>query len=163
MVSWRNRGYDATLTATDFGAQRASLMSPSMFRRFCLPGIAANVQAAHQAGLKYVKHTCGNNWSLLPMFTEIGVDCYQSVQESAGMDTAEVKRRYGDRMTIWGGVQVEHLVSGTPEDVRRDVRRAMRVAGEGGFILGASHSIAVGTRYDNFMAMLDEFVRLRDR
>jgi len=31
----------------------------------------------------------------------------------------------------------------------------------GGFILGASHSIAVGTRYENFMAMLEEFDRLR--
>ena len=32
----------------------------------------------------------------------------------------------------------------------------------GGYILGASHSIAVGAKYDNFMAMLDEFVALRD-
>ena len=30
----------------------------------------------------------------------------------------------------------------------------------GRFILGASHSIAVGTRYDNYMAMLDEHRKL---
>jgi hypothetical protein len=33
----------------------------------------------------------------------------------------------------------------------------------GGFILGPSHSIAYGTKYENFMAMLDEFDRLRFR
>ena len=33
----------------------------------------------------------------------------------------------------------------------------------GGFILGPSHSIAKGTPYDNFMAVLDEYVRLRDK
>jgi hypothetical protein len=32
-----------------------------------------------------------------------------------------------------------------------------------GFILGPSHSIAYGTKYDNFMAMLDEYVHLRER
>ena len=29
-------------------------------------------------------------------------------------------------------------------------------------MLGASHSIAWGTKYENFMAMLDEFDKLRD-
>ncbi|MFQ6097033.1 MAG: uroporphyrinogen decarboxylase family protein, partial [Armatimonadota bacterium] len=67
------------------------------------------------------------------------------------------------RMAVWGGVRVENLVSGTMEDVRADVRRAMKHAKPGGgFILGSTHSIAVGTKYDNFMAMLDEFERLRD-
>ncbi len=33
----------------------------------------------------------------------------------------------------------------------------------GGFILGPSHSIAYGTKYENFMALLDEFVKLRDK
>jgi uroporphyrinogen-III decarboxylase len=58
-------------------------------------------------------------------------------------------------------VAVENLVGGTPADVRADVRRAMDCAKPGGrFILGASHSVAVGTRYDNYMAMLDEHARL---
>ena len=55
------------------------------------------------------------------------------------------------------------MLQGTPEDVRRDVRIAMDTAKRGGgFILGPSHSVAYGTSYDNFMAMLDEFERTRD-
>jgi len=55
-------------------------------------------------------------------------------------------------------VPLENLISGTPEDVRRDVRRAMECAKRGGrFILGTSHSVAVGSRYENFLAMLDEY------
>jgi len=60
-------------------------------------------------------------------------------------------------------VAVEHLIAGTPTQVREDVGRAMAGAKPGGrFILGASHSIAVGTQYDNYMAMLDEYHKLRD-
>jgi uroporphyrinogen-III decarboxylase len=58
-------------------------------------------------------------------------------------------------------VAVENLVGGTMEEVRRDVRRAMACAKPGGrFILGSSHSVAVGTKYDNYLAMLDEYRKL---
>jgi len=59
---------------------------------------------------------------------------------------------------------MEILITGTPDDVRRDVRQAMeRGAPGGGFILGPSHSIAYGTNYENFMAFIDEYVKLRDK
>ena len=52
------------------------------------------------------------------------------------------------------------FIGGTPDDVRADVRHAMQCAKPGGrFILGASHSIAVGSNYDNFMTMLDEYYK----
>lgn len=160
---WRNRGWDATINGTDFGYHAGPLMSPAMFRRLCLPAIEFNVRSAHDHGLKFIQHACGNNWPILETFVQAGIDCYQSVQASAGMDIAQVKEACRGRMAVWGGVRVENLVSGTVEDVRADVRRAMKHAKPGGgFILGSTHSIAVGTKYDNFMAMLDEFERLRD-
>lgn len=79
------------------------------------------------------------------------------------MDLARVREAAGGRLTLWGGVPVENLVSGSAEQVREDVRAAMATLKPSGrFILGASHSIAVGTRYDNFMAMLDEFEKHRE-
>jgi len=125
--------------------------------------LAANVQAAHDAGLLFVQHACGNNQRILDGFLQAGIDDYQSIQASAGMDLAQVKERAGGRMAVWGGVPVEHLVDGTPDQVRRDVRDAVARAKPGGaFVMGSTHSIAIGTKYDCFMAMLDEFEKLRD-
>lgn len=161
--TWRNPGFDATMDGTDWAMSKGTFMSPRMWRRFLYPALADNVRATHDHGLLFVQHACGNNWAILDGLLEAGVDCYQSVQASASMDLGAVKARVHGQMAVWGGVPVEHLVSGTPDDVRQDVRAAMRVAKEGGgFILGSTHSIAVGARYDCFMAMLDEFVRLRD-
>ena len=62
------------------------------------------------------------------------------------------------------GIPVETLILGAPKDVRQTVRTAMARGARGnGFILGPSHSIAMNVRYENFMAMLDEFVKLRDK
>jgi uroporphyrinogen-III decarboxylase len=153
---------DAVLWAEDLGYKTGPLIGPAMFRDFFLEANKArarNVKGRH--GKKILKHCCGNINLLLDLFIDIGFDAYQSIQPTAGMDICRLKRDYGDRITLWGGVAVEDLVGGTPEDVRADVRRAMGCAKPGGrFILGASHSIAVGTRYDNFMALLDEHSKL---
>jgi uroporphyrinogen-III decarboxylase len=97
------------------------------------------------------------------MFAEAGYDAYQSIQRTAGMDVLDIKNRYGDHMIPWGGLDVELLVSGTPEDIKRAVRFAMEhYKPDGRYIFGTSHSIAVGTGYDNFMAMVDEFEKWRE-
>jgi hypothetical protein len=149
---------DGVLWGADFGYKTGPFISPAMFREFYLEANKARVANIHEKFHKPVlKHSCGNNWALLDMFVEMGYDAYQSIQPTAGMDICKVKKLYGDRMTLWGGVALENLTGGTTKDVRTDVRRSMKCGKPGGrFILGSSHSIAVGTKYDNYMAMLDE-------
>jgi len=153
---------DAVMWAEDLGYKTGPLVGPAMFRALFLDANkerARNVKSKH--GQKILKHCCGNVDLLLDFFVEIGFDAYQSIQPSAGMDICRLKRDYGSKLALWGGVAVENLVGGTPEDVRADVRRSMACAKPGGrFILGASHSIAVGTKYDNYLALLDEYGKL---
>ncbi len=155
---------DGVLWDQDFAHNTGPFISPAMFREFFLVANQARVTRLRtRFNQKILKHCCGNTRRLQGLFVELGYDAYQSIQGSAGMDLATLKRELGTRMTLWGGVAVEHLIAGTPADVRDDVRRAMACAKPGGrFILGASHSIAVGTRYENYMAMLDEYRRLCD-
>ncbi len=157
-------GTDGVLWGTDFAATTGPFISPRMFRTFCLPSIRERVAAVKSYGLTVLKHACGNNWKLLDMFVEAGYDAYQSIQASASMDLGQVKARYGGRLALWGGARVESLVSGTSDDVRRDVAKAMQVGAPGsGYIFGTSHSVAVGTKYDNFMAMLDAYHHWAER
>jgi uroporphyrinogen-III decarboxylase len=153
---------DAVMWAEDLGFKTGPLIGPAMFEDLFLE---ANKERARSVkgryGKKIIRHCCGNVNLLMDSFIEIGFDAYQSIQPTAGMDICRLKKEYGDRITLWGGVAVEHLVGGTPAEVRADVRRAMACAKPGGrFILGASHSVAVGTKYDNYMAMLDEHAKL---
>jgi len=110
-----------------------------------------------------MKHACGNNNKLLDMFVEAGYDAYQSIQQSAGMELETIKARYGGHFAAWGGIPVELLVSGKPEDVKKAVIHAAEKYKPGGrYIFGSTHSIAVGTKYENFMTMVDEFEKGRD-
>ncbi|MFZ5515176.1 MAG: uroporphyrinogen decarboxylase family protein [Candidatus Zhuqueibacterota bacterium] len=150
---------DAILWGADFGYKSGPFISPTMFRDFFVAPNKARVKNLREKfGVKIMKHACGNNNPLMDDFIEIGYDAYQSIQPTAGMDLCQLKQKYGDKLTLWGGVALEHIVSGAPDDVRNDVRNAMACAKPGGrFILGISHSVAVGSKYENYMAMLDEY------
>ena len=150
-------GQSGVLWGTDLACQNGPMLSPQMYRDLFLEGFSQRIASAKSHGQKVVKHMCGNNWPLLDMMVEAGIDCYQSIQQSAGMDIAKVQEQYKDKFVVWGGVPVEYLIGGSMQDVRRAVQKVMtEVAPKGRFIFGTSHSVAVGTQYDNFMAMLDE-------
>lgn len=153
---------DGVLWGADFGFKSGPFISPKMFKEFFVEANKTRVKNLHEKfDVKVFKHCCGNIKSLLDFFIEIGYDVYQSIQATAGMDICELKKSYGDKITLWGGVSLENLICGTQEDVRKDVRRSMACAKTGGrFILGTSHSVAVGSNYDNYMAMLDEYHKI---
>ena len=157
-------GQDAVGWGQDFSSTQGPFISPSMFREFVLPGIVSRVANIHkQFSIPVMKHACGNNNLLMNMFVEAGYDAYQSIQRTAGMDLARIKADYGNKFAAWGGISVEQLVSGTQEDVRNEVINAMEVyKPDGRYIFGSTHSICVGTKYDNFMTMADEFEKRRD-
>lgn len=163
MEFWRNRGWHGVLNGTDFGHTTGTFVSPAAFRRLFLPAVQANVRAAHERGLHFFQHSCGDNRPILNDLADAGIDCLQSLQPEAGMTPGFVKRATGNRVAAWGGVDLHVLISGTPDDVRAEVRHTMETAKRGGrLILGASQSIGWGTTYDNFMAMLDEYEKTRD-
>jgi hypothetical protein len=160
---WKHREFDGVMNENDFGHTTGTFVSPETFRRLFLPNVKFNAGAIHAGGWDFIQHSCGDNRPIFDQLVEGGIDCLQSLQPQAGMSPAMVKERSGNQMAAWGGVDVANLVKGSMEDVRRDVRETMETAkAGGGLILGPSHSVAWGTKYDNFMAMLDELEKTRD-
>jgi len=156
-------GQSGVRWGSDFAFNSGPFISPEHFRRFVVPYARERIRSVTARGQRVVKHSCGNNRALLPLFLEAGYPSYQSIQASAGMDLEEVRRAVGPDMVLWGNVPLEVLQLGTPEDVRQAVRRTVEKGKRvGRYIFGSSHSIAVGTPYDNFLAMADEFVKVRD-
>ncbi len=162
---WKVRpGQDAVFFEQDMASSKGPMISPDLFREFCLPAMTERIGRVSALGKQVILHNCGNNRPLMGQFIEAGLQCYQSLQSIPDMSIAGLKRDFGEHLAFWGGIALETLITGSPEDCRKNVREAMEAgAPGGGFILGPSHSIAKGTPYDNFMAVLDEYVRLRDK
>jgi uroporphyrinogen decarboxylase len=143
-------------TADDMATQKGLLMSPEMYRRFIKPlykkyyGVIRSMTDA-----KIFYHSCGNVVDLLDDFIEIGLDIINPVQVSAMPDTASLKKRFGDRLVFWGGIDTQHVLpGGTVQEVEREVRRRIQDLGPGGgFVLAAVHNIQPDVPPENIVAM----------
>ncbi len=152
-------GIDGIMMPVDYAGSIAPFMSPDAFRKILLPNMKDRIRQIHDRNMPVFKHACGNNKLLLDMFIEAGVDCYQSLQKTAGMDLKWLKQKYGSELVLWGGLSVENLLSAGPEEVEKETKEALCIGKRGGkYIFGSSHSIAKGTKYENFMKMVDTYL-----
>jgi len=84
---------------------------------------------------------------------EIGISVLNPIQPEC-MEPAEVKRRWGDRITLHGCISLQRtLPFGSPDDVRREVEDLIRTCGmDGGLILMPSNVIQPDTSVENIIA-----------
>ncbi len=140
----------------DFGMNTGCIMSPDSIRQIYLPVIRAVNQAIVSSGMIPFFHCCGNIWDILDDFVDAGYKGYQSIQESARMDTASVKARYGRQLTLWTGIQCETLIKGSAEDAIAEVRKNLDICMPGGgYIFGSTNTVQYGAKTDNYLKALD--------
>ncbi|MCM8785497.1 MAG: hypothetical protein NC827_03615 [Candidatus Omnitrophica bacterium] len=153
------KGQDGVLLEQDMAGTKGPFISPDLFKKCCYPFLKRRVENIKKYIPYVFLHNCGNNIPFMDMFIDSGIDVYQSLQTNAGMDIEFLTKMYGDRLIFWGGISTEILISGSMEDVRKNVKEVIEKFKKKNlrFIIGPSHSIAFGTKYDNFMALIDEY------
>ena len=104
-------------------------------------------------------HCCGGIEPLINDIIEAGFDILNPVQCSAsGMDPKTLKKKYGSRITFWGGgVDTQKtLPFGTPENVKEEVKQRIEIFAEGGgFVFNTIHNVVPNTPLDNLLAMFE--------
>jgi len=149
---------DVAQIADDIAGQNGPLISPRSYRKLLKPRHKELCDFIHaRTNARIFMHSCGAIRSFIPDFIEIGIDIINPVQVSAaGMDSAELKREFGKDIVFWGGgVDTQHVLgSGTPDDVRAEVRRRLRdFMPGGGFVFNTVHNIQGNVPAENLVAM----------
>ena len=72
-------------------------------------------------------------------------------------DTAELKTRFGDRVTFWGAIDTQHVLPhGTVAEVEAEVRNRIRDLGPGGgYVVGPVHNIQPDVPPENIVALAE--------
>jgi len=150
----------AFVCGTDFGTQTSSFCSVQTFRELYMPYYqAVNGWIHRRTNWKTFKHSCGAVEKFMESFIDAGFDIISPVQcSAAGMEPAQLKSRYGDRLVFWGGgVDTQKsLPFGTPEEIRRQVLERCEVFSKnGGFVFDTVHNIQALTPVENIVAMVE--------
>jgi uroporphyrinogen decarboxylase len=141
----------------DMGYRGGPLIGPDDLREFVLPGHQLMAELSHQAGRPYLLHSCGNlDLIMEDLINEVGIDARHSFEDTIE-DVITANRKYGDRIAMLGGIDVDFLCRSTEQEIRSRVKHTLdECLPGGGYCLGSGNSIANYIPVDNYLAMLDE-------
>ena len=150
----------AFICGTDFGTQTSQFCSVATFESLWAPYYKRVNDWIHaNTKWKTFKHCCGAAEPFMKPFIECGFDIINPVQLSAaGMNAVDLKKKYGDRLTFWGGAvdTQKTLPFGSPADVRREALERCAIFSEnGGFVFNAIHNVQARTPVENVVALVD--------
>lgn len=132
---WAKTDVEGVQFMDDWGSQIALLISPDMWRAWFKPLYREYCEILRGAGKYVFFHSDGEISSIYPDLIEIGIHAVNS--QLFCMDMEELGRRYSGKITFWGEIDRQQILTfGTPDDCREAVARVRRALdrGKGGVI-----------------------------
>ena len=146
--------FDSAFFWDDLGYKNGTFFSPAMYRELLFPYHKRLCDFCNARGMSVVLHSCGNVKAFMPMFIEAGFACIQPLETKAGMDLFELKREYGDKITLMGGIDVRAMVLGG-EALEKEVIEKISLAKQGGgYIYHSDHSVPDNVSFSNYARVI---------
>ncbi len=142
----------------DYGGMEDLMISPEHFRTFFKPALRRIVESvkAYRSDLPVVFHTDGAIRRIVPDLVDIGIDVLNPLEPLPATDWKAIKGEFGDRLCFMGGVDVRGALTGSMEDVERDVARCVETfAGGGGYILTSANHMQADVPPENVVRMFE--------
>ena len=146
-----------TSSGDDFATQASTFFSVDMFREMVMPYFKERIRVTKQyTDAKFLHHSCGNVFTLIPSLIESGVDILNPIQPcSPAMNPANLRDTYRDQIVFHGGLDTQEILpNSSPERVREEVKKLMDVfKPTGNYIFAAAHNIQTDVSAENLNAM----------
>ena len=153
--------FDAVRWPDDMGYKHNQFFSKRTYRNLLKPFHQRAIDWAHQRGMKAMLHSCGDINPLIPELIDIGLDCLNPLEVKAGMDPVAIKKTYGDKLVLHGGVNA--VLWDKPDAIKEEMMRVIPALKEnGGYIFASDHSIPsdVGLKdFQSIVALIKELGR----
>lgn len=148
--------FDGVWVYNDMGYRNSSLFSPEMYRQIIAPSDKKRNDWFHEHGMQTILHSCGRVKGLIPDLIEAGFDCLQPLEAKAGMDLHELKPLYGDKIALFGNINV--LLMENPDDskIEAEIREKFKIGMPGGgYLYHSDHSIPKDISFQKYKFVME--------
>ena len=145
----------AIVISDDMGFKTQTMISEAHLRKLVLPRHKRLAEIAHRHGKPCILHSCGNVYGIMDdLIDDVGIDAKHSYEDQI-MPVEEVYRKYSDRVSILGGIDIDRLCRSTEQDVQRHTRKLIEeLGGEGRYAVGSGNSITGYVPIGNYLSMI---------
>jgi uroporphyrinogen decarboxylase len=146
----------------DLGHRLSTLLEPETIRRFILPNYKRVIEIVHNGGKKFLLHSCGNIFELMPEIISLGIDAKHSNEDQIAPFQKWIDL-YGKQIGLFGGFDLNLLILENPDTVFRTVleQGTHYRSSAKGYGLGSGNSIPAYVPVDGFMAMIEAVKEIR--
>lgn len=154
----------AVFPGDDMGYKSATMISPAHLRQYTLPWHRRFAAMAHERGIPYYLHSCGNVIPIMEdLIADVGIDGKHSY-EDAIIAVQDFQARYGGRIAVLGGLDINILSGRSAPEVRAHVRYLLETCGgRGRYAIGSGNSVPSYVPVENYLAMIEETHRFAGR
>ena len=147
--------FDEVFWYDDMGYKGTTFFSPNLYRSLLKPFHKRAVEWAHKHGIRARLHSCGDIMGLVPDIVDIGVDGLNPLEVKAGMDAVKIKKEYGDKLLLHGGINAQqwHDTQAVINEIEEKVPYLKQ---NGGFIFSSDHSIPNSVSLENVKTIINK-------
>lgn len=140
----------------DLAGKSGPLIGPKQIRTFVQPYFTAVWELLSVRGTKlFDMDSDGNVAPVIAAFLDCGLNVMHPFEPAAGMDIVALRKQYGTRLAIKGGID-KHVLRGTKDEIRRELEYKLQPDMQrGGVVFGLDHRIPNGTPLDNYRFYVD--------
>jgi len=146
----------------DWGFKTQTFLAAEHMRQYIIPWHKKMVDLAHSAGRPAILHSCGCLdcvWE--DVIEDIGFEAKHSCEDTI-LPIEQVYERYGSRIALLGGIDLDFLCRSTPEEITaRATAMIERTQSRGGYALGSGNSIPAYVPAAGFDAMREAALGFR--
>lgn len=141
----------------DLGFKTGTILSPDQLRKYFFPWLKKYASIAHSYNKQFWYHACGNKNEIMEdLIKECGIDALHSFEDNS-CPVKEYKIKYGRRIGIIGGIDIDKLARLDEKSLRKYIRDILEVClSNGRYLFGSGNSITNYIPIKNYLAMLDE-------
>jgi uroporphyrinogen decarboxylase len=151
-------GIDLMWLGEDLGTQIGPMISPALYRKHFRPRHQRFVDLANVHGIPVMMHSCGSSSWAFDDFIDMGIKVIDTLQpEAANMDPADLKSKYGDRLSFHGCISTAGPVAyGTVDQTVESVRNILDIMTPGGgYAFSPTHLLQDNSPTENVLAMYE--------
>lgn len=139
----------------DMAYNHATMCSPAMYRELVWPFHKQMADWAHERGMKVIYHTDGRVSGVLDLYIEAGFDCLQPIEAKAGMDIREFAPTHGDRLAMFGNIDVMKMGTNDLDIIEEEIRTKF-AAGKAvrGYMYHSDHSVPPQVSWATYKAII---------
>ena len=151
-------GADSVIVADDIAYNSGPFLPPGVMDEIVYPFyVSAVKEIKRYKDVPVFMHSDGNLRPVINKIVACGFNGLHSLQPSAGMDIAQVKKDYGDVLTLIGNIDLDYIMtSAPPDEVTINVKQTIEAAAPGGgYILSTCNTLIDAIPIENARAMYE--------